>query len=454
LAQMELNRRTAAESKKAEEEKRRLEEEREEKRKKKPTKKEKQAAKRAKQRAHASGKATTFDDPAGEEEAKNEAEEKQPERESAPPPPVQTGSCGGPVACGLVIPPTTLAQMELNRRTAAESKKAEEEKRRLEEEREEKRKKKPTKKEKQAARRAKQRAHASGKAAMVDYPACDEEKMRSAVESDADIHFSVDLLNASQTLIRAIAEFGDRTELHSERRLQQSLGRYQTFLALYCREASANGEEAACELVPPIDVAHAWRAHAIRPVKYREDCQRLFGRQVAPSVLFSVLFTTTEDSNDTAEQNVKREAAMCLTQEKWEAMTADEEMRDIPFLPTADTATDLESAGISISVAHLQEDIKWWKSFQEHCGEEYTADKVAFLHKREERYKTFLRSGAARMLALSSTTAQPVDFTGPPVDVDLFWHCHMMFPDEYDKDLNSQLGCLFYHRPAADPDDQ
>lgn len=268
--------------------------------------------------------------------------------------------------------------------------------------------------------------------------------LRSSVENPdtaSKVVFSVDLISSCEKLLTGIAEFGRREELLTPEALQSSLMRYEFFLALFSEVVAEEGEEAALLLVPPVDVAHVWRAHLIRPLVYRRDCEEIFGAQISPAVLFA----------DYA--GGQREAAVNATEEKWNALAAKVQVPDMPYTPTI-VGDGLPEPEISIAVVHLTEDILWWTNFNRHWGEEYEEDRREFLERRQIGYKEFLANGAAKMLESIENPCADVDMRGPHVDVDLFWHCHMMFPQQYDHDLQSQLGCLFYHRPQADPECQ
>lgn len=287
----------------------------------------------------------------------------------------------------------------------------------------------------------------------VVYPQDDLPALRLSVEAPKPLHFSVDLLRACETLLQCIAEFGALKDLQSPECLERSLVRYELFMALYCSVTEKEGEEAAKQLVPPVDVAHVWRAHLIRPITYRSDCEELFGRQVSPAVLFSDVFALKRGEEADAQKEA-RNVAEEATKAKWDSMIEEEEIPHMDYRPSAGIEGDLPCSEVSIGLVHLTEDLSWWTNFESYWGEEYKANGQLFLEKRQESYKEFLHKGAARMLEKKDNPQADVDFKGPPIDVDLFWHCHMMFPEAYDKDLHSQLGCLFYHQPAADPESQ
>lgn len=297
-----------------------------------------------------------------------------------------------------------------------------------------------------AERRAAKRV-ARQKKTPVSHSSEDMDKLRKSLENLQPLSFSVDLVLACETLLSSIAAFGELKELHATDHLEMALVRYEFFLALYCNVAEAEGEEAARRLVPPCDVAHAWRAHLIRPITYREDCQELFHRQISPAVLFSDVVAAGARGDP---QKEARAAAEVMTKERWDSMVAAEGLPHMEYAPSTVVPDSFPVAEVSIGVPHLREDLSWWTKFQEFWGLEYDSDRRLFLEKRQESYKNFLRSGAARTLAKLENPATEVDLQGPPVDVDVFWHCHMMFPEAYDADLRSQLGCVFYHEPAAD----
>mmetsp|Transcript_22100 Transcript_22100/g.86900 ORF Transcript_22100/g.86900 Transcript_22100/m.86900 type:complete len:635 (+) Transcript_22100:47-1951(+) len=288
-------------------------------------------------------------------------------------------------------------------------------------------------------------------------PRVDIELLRSSTQGEdaaKRITFSVDLLTHCETLLNGIAEFAAREDLHTDAALEYALVRYELFLALYCQVAAREGDDAAQRLIPPVDVAHVWRAHLIRPLTYRKDCQELFGRQIKATVLFSVAFKTAETESEKELQRSARDSMEKETRERWERMIQEEELPEIPFEATAETLGGLPNAEVSLGLPHLREDILWWTNFRKGWGEEYDSDRKEFLKQREEGYKDFLIVAASRQLERAENPEADVESKGPFVDVDLFWHCHMMFPCNYDHDISSQLGCRFYHRPAADPESQ
>lgn len=278
-----------------------------------------------------------------------------------------------------------------------------------------------------------------------------ERLMLQLRHSSPRMTFSVNLIQSCETLLQWIAEFGGREDLHAPAPLERSLVRYELFLALFCSVAHDKGEEEAMRLVPPIDVAHVWRAHLIRPLTYRKDCTELFGRQIPPSVMFSDLFVAISDAEG-VEQATRRAAAIAKTKESWERMVTEEDIPEMPFEPSADVSEELPPSEISIGVPHLTEDLSWWTCFRDNWGREYESNREAFLLQRQEQYAGFLKEGACTMLEKQANPHKALSLAGPPVDVDLFWHCHMMFADDYDRHMES-VGYVFYHQPAADPKD-
>lgn len=260
------------------------------------------------------------------------------------------------------------------------------------------------------------------------------------------LEFRANLIQDSERLMNGIKEMGMRTSLHSPEALSHSLHRYELFLSLLAKTWADSGDEAAARIVPPVDVAHAWRAHLIREKVFGEDCQEMFSRRHLPT---AVLFSDHYSSEDTAENAVQ------ASKEAWEDFVSEEEIPNMPYDAretdlSATAAAELPGVTVQLTVEHLEEDLKWWTSFQEGWGEEYWADKAAFLQSRLRTYKQFLIDSSKEMDEADANSVPQASDAGPPVDVDLLWHCHMMRPAAYEEDLQACIGRVFYHRPAAD----
>lgn len=262
------------------------------------------------------------------------------------------------------------------------------------------------------------------------------------------LEFHSNLIQDSERLMNSIREMGESSPLHSREALTHSLHRYELFLALLEKTWTESGEDAAASIVPPVDVAHAWRAHLIREQVYHEDCLAMFSRRHLPTaVLFSDCYAS--------EEHGKRSAMLSASRKAWEAFVEEEEIPNMPYDATAiDTsaavATQLPSVTVQLTVEHLEEDLKWWTDFQEGWGEVYWSDKSAFLQSRLRTYKQFLIDSSKEMDKADASGVPQKSDAGPPVDVDLLWHCHMMRPAVYEQDLKACIGRVFYHRPAAD----
>ncbi|KAL2926198.1 Glycine-rich domain-containing protein 2 [Bienertia sinuspersici] len=174
-------------------------------------------------------------------------------------------------------------------------------------------------------------------------------------------------------------------------------------------------------LVVPLDCEWVWHCHRLNPVRYKSDCEKLFGKILGNHNIISSVQGTSRSK----------------TEEIWNTMYPEEPYeldhnRDFPDVSQKNvqsekfTSYDLTSA------------VKRQVSFFYQVSRPHVSDNQ-FLQEALARYKGFLH--LIRMNRKKSIKL----FCVPTYDVDLMWHSHQSHPVSYCNDLIKLVGTVLEH---------
>jgi hypothetical protein len=107
--------------------------------------------------------------------------------------------------------------------------------------------------------------------------------------------------------------------------------------------------------------------------------------------------------------------------------------------PVVRVPLDMDAC-FELKLAFLLEDFEWLPDLRSGFAE-YTSDRDGFLTRSLNDYVDW-HSRAHRDLIDGSQ--------GPTLDLDLFWHAHIIMPAVYEADSKRLFGQVIWHRPAAD----
>ncbi|KAF7809509.1 Glycine-rich domain-containing protein 1 [Senna tora] len=235
------------------------------------------------------------------------------------------------------------------------------------------------------------------------------------------IGISVDLESVAKQQLRFLAAVDRNRHLYEGPALQRAIYRYNAcwlpLLAKYSESRIFEGP-----LVVPLDCEWVWHCHRLNPVRYKSDCEQLYGRILDN---FDVVSTVQ---------------GICgrQTEEIWNKMYPDEPYNaDLINVSSEDisertvglakyTKYDLVSAAkrqspffYQVSRPHMNSDV--------------------FIKEAVARYKGFL------YLIKRNKEKGIKRFCVPTYDIDLIWHSHQLYPVSYCKDLNEALGKVLEH---------
>ncbi|KAL2348971.1 hypothetical protein Fmac_002971 [Flemingia macrophylla] len=235
------------------------------------------------------------------------------------------------------------------------------------------------------------------------------------------IQISVDLVVVAKKQLQFLAAVDRNRHLYDGPALERAIYRYNAcWLPLLAKHSESPIFEGP--LVVPLDCEWVWHCHRLNPVRYRTDCEELYGRVLDN---FGVV--------STVEGICGRQ-----TEEIWNKMYSDEPYKaDLINLIPEDmserfsrlekyTKYDLISAAkrqspffYQVSRPHVNNDL--------------------FIKEAVARYKGFLyliKRNKEKGIKL---------FCVPTYDIDLVWHSHQLYPVSYCKDLNKALGKVLEH---------
>ncbi|XVF61462.1 hypothetical protein PTKIN_Ptkin08bG0131200 [Pterospermum kingtungense] len=235
------------------------------------------------------------------------------------------------------------------------------------------------------------------------------------------IEISLDLAAAAKKQLHFLAAVDRNRWLYDGHTLQRAIYRYNAcWLPLLARYHE--GEISEGPLVVPLDCEWIWHCHRLNPVRYKSDCEELYGRILDNSnVVSSVQGTCTRQTEEIWTRFYPNETYdFDLTK-----ASSENASETVPGLEKH-TNYDLISAVkrqspffFQVSRAHISNDI---------FIEEAVARYKGFLHLIKRNREKFIKR-----------------FCVPTYDIDLIWHTHQLHPVSYCKDLNKALGKILEH---------
>ncbi|KAG2319112.1 hypothetical protein Bca4012_054634 [Brassica carinata] len=231
------------------------------------------------------------------------------------------------------------------------------------------------------------------------------------------IEISVDLFAAAKQQLQFLAAVDRNRWLYEGPALERAINRYNAFwlplLAKYTESSSI------CEgpLVPPLDCEWVWHCHRLNPVRYKTDCEELYGRVLDNS---GVVSSVNGSCKSQTESLWKRLYPM--------------EPYDLD-LDKAMSETDLEKRTTTYDLLSA---VKRQCPFYYQVSRSHVENDV-FLQEAVARYKAFLyliKRNRERSVKL---------FCVPTYDIDLIWHTHQLHALSYCKDMTNMIGKVLEH---------
>ncbi|OMP01665.1 hypothetical protein COLO4_11678 [Corchorus olitorius] len=235
------------------------------------------------------------------------------------------------------------------------------------------------------------------------------------------IEISLDLAAAAKKQLEFLAAVDRNRWLYDGPTLQRAIYRYNAYwlplLAKY-QEEEIPGEP----LVVPLDCEWIWHCHRLNPVRYKTDCDKLYGRILDNSNVLSSLQGTCKSQTEEIwnrlypDEPYDFDMTKALSQNASETLSGLEKHTDYDLI----SAVKRQSPFFyQVDRAHMNNDI--------------------FIEGAVARYKGFLH------LIKRNKEKSIKRFCVPTYDIDLIWHTHQLHPVAYCKDLNKAVGKILEH---------
>ncbi|CAA7039014.1 unnamed protein product [Microthlaspi erraticum] len=208
------------------------------------------------------------------------------------------------------------------------------------------------------------------------------------------IEISVDLLAAAKQQLQFLETVDRHRWLYQGPALERAVYRYNAcWLPLLAKYSEAESLVSEGPLVPPLDCEWIWHCHRLNPVRFKSDCEQLYGRVVDNSGVVSSVNGNSKLKTKALWKNLYPEEPYDLDLNKDVSERSSEKH----------TKYDLVSAAKRQSAFYYQ------------VSRSYVSNEV-FLQEAVARYKGFL------YLCIKKNSCAPT------VDVDLIWHTHLLHP--------------------------
>ncbi|CAK8540392.1 unnamed protein product [Lathyrus sativus] len=235
------------------------------------------------------------------------------------------------------------------------------------------------------------------------------------------IDISVDLVDVAKKQLDFLAAVDRNRHLYDGPALDRAIYRYNAcWLPLLAKQSESRSFEGP--LVVPLDCEWIWHCHRLNPVRYKVDCEELYGHVLDS---FDVVSTVQGISDS-------------QTEEIWNKLYPDEPYNsDLINLIPEDISKRIDSLP-KYTKYDLISAVKRQIPFFYQVSRPYIKTDL-FIKEAEARYKGFL-------YLIKRNKEKGINrFCVPTYDIDLMWHSHQLHPVYYSKDLNEALGKILEH---------
>ncbi|KAL9229519.1 hypothetical protein vseg_004977 [Gypsophila vaccaria] len=236
------------------------------------------------------------------------------------------------------------------------------------------------------------------------------------------IRVSVDLVEAAKTHLKFLAAVDHRNRfLYEDETLQRAIYRYNAFWLPLLAKHSKN-PVSEDPLVVPLDCELIWHCHRLNPLRYKVDCQKLYGRILTNHKVISSIEATSKSA----------------TEEIWNKMYPEEPYELDLRRPFSEDVLKTRSENIKFTSYDLIAAVKRQMNFTYQACRPHMSDEL-FLREAEGRYKGFLH------IIRTNRKTKSESFNVPTYDIDLMWHTHQLYPVAYCKDTIELVGSVIQH---------
>ncbi|XP_044495216.1 glycine-rich domain-containing protein 1-like [Mangifera indica] len=235
------------------------------------------------------------------------------------------------------------------------------------------------------------------------------------------IGISVDLVAAAKRQLQFLAAVDKNRCLYEGPALQRAIYRYNAcWLPLLAKHSESQISEGF--LVVPLDCEWIWHCHRLNPVRYKTDCEELYGR-----ILDN--FNVVSSIQGSCKKG---------TEELWNRLYPDEPYDlDLTKAFLGDSSPELSRLE-KYTKYDLFSAVSRQRPFFYQVSRSHVNNDI-FLEEAVARYKGFL------YLIKRNKERSIRHFCVPTYDIDLIWHTHQLHPVSYCMDVSAVLGKVLEH---------
>ncbi|KAK9678359.1 hypothetical protein RND81_11G206500 [Saponaria officinalis] len=248
----------------------------------------------------------------------------------------------------------------------------------------------------------------------------DKEQQKEWAEAQK-IAVSFDLVEAAKKHLLFLAAVDRNRHLYEDHVLQRAIYRYNAYwLPLLAKHLKNPVSEDP--LVVPLDCEWIWHCHRLNPIRYKFDCEKLYGRILGYHNVVSSIQASSKSK----------------IEEIWNKMYPEEPYELDINRPFSEDVMQNGPQNEKFTSYDLLAAVKRQIPFTFQISRPHMSDDL-FLREAEARYKGFLH------LARVNMKKNVQQFCVPTYDVDLMWHTHQLYPSYYCKDLINIVGKVLQH---------
>ncbi|CAN4090556.1 unnamed protein product [Withania somnifera] len=231
----------------------------------------------------------------------------------------------------------------------------------------------------------------------------------------------VDLVAAAKEQLKFLAAVDRNRWLYEGRSLDKAIHRYYScWLPLLAKHSESPYFDGP--LVVPLDCEWIWHCHRLNPVRYKTDCEKLYGRIL--------------DNHDVVSSLNAKSKKVC--EELWKHLYPNEPYdldaaRALSEDVHAKTLQAEKYSDYDLVSAVKRQSPFFYQVSRPHINNDL------YLEVAVARYKGFLH------LIRRNKERSIKSFTVPTYDIDLIWHTHQLHPASYCKDLVNIMGKVLEH---------
>ncbi|CAM8985696.1 unnamed protein product [Rhodiola kirilowii] len=235
---------------------------------------------------------------------------------------------------------------------------------------------------------------------------------------------SVDLVAAAKQQIQFLQVIDRNRRLYEGPGLQKAIHRYNAcwlpLLAAHSEYQVPKGP-----LVVPLDCEWIWHCHRLNPVRYKSDCEELYGKIIDNCSVVSSIKGLSKNETEEIWNRIYPEEPYELNIVLACSEATPEKPHENCVKYDLASAVERQSPFVyQVSRAHMNHDL--------------------FLQEAFSRYKGFLH------LKRRNEERSISQFNVPTYDIDLMWHSHILHPVYYCMDTTRAIGKILDHVEDAD----